>query len=417
MSKLSGLFCFKTLSLLGSTALPGAQRIFLYFLVEHFFGLQFLGRFANDLSIIFMIGYFTAVGWSSMIMIRVPQTDGLAKLQTLFTIAKFSFFSLIPSCIIIYFLGYLGFIFNPDLSSFVLVSWSLFMLFRRFMLALKRYHILFAAELLVLTGIAVILWFGRKYPFAPYFSYAVPCAVVTLTAICLTTWLLKKNKLNFFNAQPGVMRHGLEFGLNNFVSGGRMLLLTPLVVQIAGEIYGGIIGLINSVLGVVQLFPRTLSQFHLPEMSRLVKNGDSISFIGYVSKFRKQVSALLTLIFLFSAIGWWAIGLTPYGVRLHADGAVFIFYIMLIATVIDQAVIADANSLMVRELSFLMLKVNFWSSIIMLLMMAGVVFLNFVPLLSVYSILSVYLVSNLLRSVWLVKLSGNYKRIEPKKAR
>lgn len=404
MPVLNGKNLFRTGCLLGSTALPGAQRILLFFAVEHFFGLSALGRFANDMSVVFMVGFFTAVGWSSMIMIRVPQSEGVERFKTLFSIARLSLVILIPAVLVIFILGYWGFVFSPIWACFVLCSWSFFMLFRRFLLAVKGYIVLVLSETVLLISIPIILWvFKSDETIAPFLCYSIPCAFISILGSIYALIKLKRDGCGVFNKQPAAFRRGIEFGLNNFVGGGRTYLLTPLAVHLAGEAYGGLLGLISSILGIVLLFPRTLSQYHLPDISKMVKAGDNVSFCRHLAIYRRQVVIMLTVIFVLVSIGWFIFSLTPYYAKFDLDGGNVIFFIMLAAITIDQAVIVEGNSLMVREMSSTMLKINIYSSFFLIIMLAIPVAFSFSPLISMYLILVFYLISNLLRSTFLFK--------------
>ncbi len=401
---------FRAFCLLCVTALPGVQRILLFFAVEYLFGLSLLGRFANDISIVFMVGFFTAVGWSSMIMIRVPQCEGPERLRTLFSMGRFALMWLVPAFAALFVLGKFGIVFDPLLSSAVLGAWSCFMLFRRFFLAIKSYTVLLAAELLLLVSIPSILWLFRQYPEkVSYLCFAVPCAAISLSGAVIALLKLFKTRVGIFNSQPGASLRGFEFGLNNFVSGGRTLLLTPLAVHLAGDAYGGLLGLINSVLGVVLLFPRTLSQYHLPDLSRLVMKGENESFKRHLEVFRKQVFVMLAVICTLASLGWYILGMTTYGSGILVEGAAGIFFVMLLALTVDQAVIVEANSLMVRELSSLMLKVNLGSSLFLLLLLLVPFVISAAPLRSMYLILAAYLISNILRSAWLVRRARSFQ--------
>ena len=60
------------LEVLAVTAAPGGQRLLHFALVQAVCGTEALGRFANDLSIAMMLGLFSAVGWSALVLARVP---------------------------------------------------------------------------------------------------------------------------------------------------------------------------------------------------------------------------------------------------------------------------------------------------------------------------------------------------------
>ena len=52
-------------------------------------------------------------------------------------------------------------------------------------------------------------------------------------------------------------------------------------------------------------------------------------------------------------------------------GASIVFYLMLLALAVDQVVIPEANSLMVRELSTIMLTVNIGASTLFAVLLVG----------------------------------------------
>ena len=280
----------KGCTVLAAVAMPGVYRLILFVIVENLFGMTELGRFANDVSIIFLIGFFTAVGWAGLVMIRVPQNLGIAKLRILFSIASFSFMWLLPSIPFIFLLNKLDIIFNPFLSSVLLVGWTFFMLFRKFFIAIKKYEFLLLAEIILLTCTVVTLIVFKNIPeIVPYLAFAIPCIVMSFLGGIVAFVIVRKDGKVFSNDVQGIARTGFEFGLNNFVGGGKTLALTPLVVHLAGENYGGLLGLLSSLLGIMVLFPRALSQYHLPDLARFIQNADYASFKAHLSLFRKQI--------------------------------------------------------------------------------------------------------------------------------
>jgi hypothetical protein len=396
----------KGCTVLAAVAMPGVYRLILFVIIENLFGMTELGRFANDVSIIFLIGFFTAVGWAGMVMIRVPQNPGIAKLRILFSIARFSFMWLLPSIPLIFLLNKLDIIFNPFLSSVLLVGWTFFMLFRKFFIAIKKYEFLLLAEIILLTCTVVTLIVFKNIPeIVPYLAFAIPCIVMSFLGGIVAFVIVRKDGKVFSNDVQGIARTGFEFGLNNFVGGGKTLALTPLVVHLAGENYGGLLGLLSSLLGIMVLFPRTLSQYHLPDLARFVQNADYASFKAHLSLFRRQIYFSISGICLLSIIVWAALGYTSYAARVDMPGASIVFYLMLLALAVDQVVIPEANSLMVRELSTIMLTVNIGASTLFAVLLVGPFFFNYGPLVSLYMILGAYFVSNVVRSTWLARLA------------
>jgi hypothetical protein len=80
---------------LGVTAMPGVQRLLLALFIEFRHGLQLLGQFTNDVSIVMLVTHFTAIGWASLILVRVPVASGIGQLRVVRSLLRYVYPSVI----------------------------------------------------------------------------------------------------------------------------------------------------------------------------------------------------------------------------------------------------------------------------------------------------------------------------------
>jgi hypothetical protein len=153
----------------------GGQRLLHFALVQAVCGTEALGRFANDLSIAMMLGLFSAVGWSALVLARVPVAArsapvmlGLARGAGLFTLL---------ACLSLPLLAWGGWVFEPAWTALLLAGWTAYTLARHYGLALAATAAAGARDVLVVLLVAGLGLFGDGRPWLAYAALAVPTAL------------------------------------------------------------------------------------------------------------------------------------------------------------------------------------------------------------------------------------------------
>jgi hypothetical protein len=392
--------------LLAVTGAPGLSRLLLFLLVQGLLGLDALGRFASDVAVTQLAGFFSGVGVSALVMIRVPQAEAGDRLGVALGLAWPSLAWLAAGSAAIFVLHAAGWVYAWGLSAAVLAGFSLLMLVRRYMLALKAYALLLAVELGVLAvmlgGVAVFREAG-----APA-AYASLAGSQLLAGLGCGGWALVRHlKRGGGPPRPGAgaFRRSFEFGAGNLCSGGRTQLLVPLTAQLCGASWSGLVGLMQSLLGLVLLFPRGLSQFHIPDLAALSSRRRIESLRGVLHRFQSQVNRLLLALVVGVGAGWLAAGdwLLEPGMRGPAQLA--LFGLLLAAVAVDQQVIPKASLLISLEHSRRLAVLNAMALGVMLPLAAGALLLDG-PVARVYWLAGSYLASTVIRTLRLRVLAS-----------
>ncbi|NOS79466.1 MAG: hypothetical protein HOP35_16130 [Nitrospira sp.] len=338
------------------TAMPGIQRTLLVLIIQFRFGLQALGQFTNDVSIISMIMHFTAIGWASLILVRVPATEGLDRLFVIRRLLHCIYPVLAIGVVTILVFGFSPWVFQPWPMVCILIGWTGYQLIRHFFVSLRDYVPLLFIDLLSTGCMAALLLFLSR-SVSPMFSFGAP--LMTVTAV---GWAYLIYKSRPFNDGRGLevindLKSGIELGMTNFFSDGMILLLGPITNFLVGAGHTGLIGLVMSFLGATLLFPRALAMYHLPELVRANKQTPA-DFSEAFHFFRRILFKLLMItgvgVLLVGTIG----GPLVFTEAASLNEAWAIFLLLLAITLVNQTGLPDSSRLMVKEQSHLMMRIN-----------------------------------------------------------
>ena len=94
--------------MLAVTAAPGGQRLLHFALIQAVCGTEALGRFANDLSFATMLGLFSAVGWSALVLARVPVAGVGKSAPVMLGLARGALAFTLPACLVLPLLAWGG---------------------------------------------------------------------------------------------------------------------------------------------------------------------------------------------------------------------------------------------------------------------------------------------------------------------
>ena len=325
--------------------------------IEAMYGLGVLGQFSNDISIVSLLMFFSAIGWTNLILVWVPPAKEIERFQIIHMLVR----NAIPICaiggVIIGVLGFLGLAFEPGFMILLLIGWSGYQFIRHYLLSLKNYQLLFAIDItnIVITmTLLVLLCNGSD---GPYIAMAASLVAITIGMLSYVYSKLARTGFGLDKKRQKAMRIGLEYGIANFMSAGMSLLLAPTTVHILGKPYGGLVGLVTNFLGIILLFPRAISFYYFPELAKL----DKLSTQNFFSQYRK-FQRFLNLSLLIGTLGALLIvgiaGVLIYSEASSLDSAIWIFFLLLLNTVITQIAVPDSNRLVIKQQSRFMAEIN-----------------------------------------------------------
>lgn len=346
----------QALLVLPVTAMPGIQRAFVVLLVQFTFGLQSLGQFTNDLSIVFLMTHFTAIGWASLILVRVPSAKGVERLLVIRRMFRFIFPVLGVAVLLIVGLGLSGVVFQPLFMLGLLAGWTGYQLIRHFFVALREYRTLLTIDLLS-TGCMVVLLLLPGNRVDPLLAIGIPLMGITMAGFLYLMFELRHVEETAVRDSKD-LKLGIELGTTNFLGEGMILLLAPLANLLAGPSYAGLIGLVLSGVGIILLFPRAFAMYQVPELARADKKEAPLQFLVMYRSFRQVLLKLLlimgTALLLMATIG----GPFLFPEAISLENAWTIFGLVLLSTIIGQMGLPDSSRLMVKEQSHLMMRIN-----------------------------------------------------------
>ncbi|MFT5851922.1 MAG: hypothetical protein ACI87J_001897 [Colwellia sp.] len=342
------LINFEKLNVIVATGMPGAYKVIVFFLIEILLGATVLGQTASQFSIAQILGFFTAIGWSSLILVRLPKLNDRKELveefNSLFSMGIIVYCGLLP---IICLIGYCFFSLEITLEFMALsLAWSVYQFPRHYLLSLKEYSKLIVLDLLILIS-TLALVFGTNNP---TLSISTPFIISSIIAIFL---------INYSSgARAGLKlpeRKGIEFGFNNFLSGGLVLSLIPAAQHIAGAEFAGLISLFISITAVSLLIPRAISLSQLPQLAKIGQ--DKLALLKMSQEMHRQIS-------LFN---WLTLGLNiliAFIVSFYFVGNIYPIEIISMIFIILAAFFANktlvySNVLMVNESSQKLLLITF----------------------------------------------------------
>jgi len=349
---------------LAVTAAPGGQRLLHFALVQAVCGTEALGRFANDLSFAMMLGLFSAVGWSALVLARVPVAEVGQSAPVMLGLARGALAFTLPACLVLPLLAWGGWVFEPGWTALLLGGWTAYTLARHFGLALAAYR-----RLLILETVLVVLLagglalFGGGLPWMAYAALAVPSALLGLVGLLV---LVRQTRRCGGDATlpAGSARTAFEQAALNFVSAGMSMILVPFTVRVAGEGYGGLVALIGSLTSVLLLFPRALSFNALPALARVVHQQGCAEVRATLAALRRNLVRLNTALSLLALAAWGALAWWGQRPDFALAGASTIFLLYLASFYVGQLVLPESNYLQTVEETRLPLRVNVLSLVI-----------------------------------------------------
>lgn len=279
-----------------ATGMPGLYRVLAFIGIQKVYSLSDLGRAASAFSIAQILAFFTAIGWASLILVRVPAArDRDDRVQRFYELLRMAVVSLLllGAGVVIW-----TQLFQPDVSALeialIMLGWTLYQLTRHYFLALREYRRVIAYDVVLLAATAVYVVSCRRMGATA--GLPLGAALATVGALMLIN-IGRPGNIPFWGTfEP----KGLEFGFTNFLSGGVALSLVPIANFTDGAQFAGVISLVASFSAISALIPRAISMYRLPELSKLVGAGKSLAQL--TSQTGREITLACGSTFLVNAV-------------------------------------------------------------------------------------------------------------------
>lgn len=356
-----------------ATGMPGAYKVLIFFLLQQFHGLELLGQIASWQSIAQILGFFTAIGWCSLILVRVAKQDAererVAVFNGLLLMGVKTLFVLSALVLLV------GLSVARLMDAWQLViwtcAWSFYQMPRHYLIALKRYR-----QALVLDFSVILISMVSVY---------LAVGVEVSTALAASMFFCGFAALIYIqdNSLSGAWSvaydvKGLEYGLVNMLSGSIALSIVPLAAYFEGQALAGVVSLFLAASGIALLMPRAISLNQLPQMARCADNLIDLKLIHVRSKryitwcnFVTTVIGALIALFLT---------LTLEG-GLDAVFTGLVLSLLVLQSTASTQSLVYANVLMAQERSRPILWINVQSFTVFLV---GCLFFIVVPLIGAF---------------------------------
>ncbi|MBR8374751.1 hypothetical protein KDW20_03150 [Burkholderia cenocepacia] len=250
------------------TGAPGLYRVLTFWVIQRIYSLDELGHAASNLSVAQMIGFFTAIGWATLILVRVPASDGRHAARDAFyslvSMAGWTTVAATLACVLVSASGLVAF----DLGGVVALmwGWTVYQLARHFFVSTRRYRITIAFDCLLIAGSCGMLEVGTRHGYS-----ASLCLALTLMGVAVAMFVaIGAPGRGVFSMRLDMK--GLQFGLTNFLSGGIALVTVPAAKAMCGASFAGMLSLFASVTAVGNLLPRAISIAQLPDLVKRKKD-------------------------------------------------------------------------------------------------------------------------------------------------
>lgn len=294
----------KRIEALVCTGSPGLYRVLTFWAVQHVYSLDELGHTASSMSIAQMAGFFTAIGWATLILVRLPATasrrEAIDVFYPLVAMAGLSTLLVTAGSVVISRSGIAQF----DVQAFValLWGWSGYQVARHYFVAHKQYRLTVAFDLALIVISCLLIWFGKRYG-----QSSPSCLAIALGAIAATMFFTIGAPRHSFKLTSFEIK-GLQFGLTNFLSGGVSLVFVPAAKLMCGASFAGILSLFGSVTSVGILVPRAISMMLLPEIAkRRAKSmplDDILRFMGRIIGWANGAILLVNILVVLGLTAW-----------------------------------------------------------------------------------------------------------------
>jgi len=249
----------KKVLVLIAVAMPGLQRLYVFLLAGNALSLSKFGEFSSDYSVVQVLSFFSAIGWSGVILTRVPKLSSNDSKIFLANITRTSLGYYFLYTLVLVAMFFYGVLFDLFGTLFFLITWMVYQLARHYAFARTSYNVIIVADVVfmsVFTGLALL---GCDVFFGLSIGYLLSAALLFYKNITF--------KYRRVIGQDVVK--SFEISGSNFLSTSTLMGL-PFIVSLSGEVeYSAFIGSMLSILGVLLLLPRGFSVYLSPILAKM----------------------------------------------------------------------------------------------------------------------------------------------------
>lgn len=254
------------------TATPGLYKLVVFASIQHVYSVAELGHTATNMSLAQLAGFFTAIGWASLILVRVPMAaDRHQAVDAFYRVAWMAAATVIlVSCIAVCVSALTPFAIEAGPFIFLLCGWSAYQVARHYFVAQRSYRVAVLFDLILIGGSYAAVYICKAYEVSS--SAALALALLATASVMFAS----------IGAPPPSSvghrfdRKGLQFGMTNFLSGGVNLMFVPISSITCGVAFAGGFSLLSSVTAVAILLPRAISTTQLPQLAKLTASSSPI---------------------------------------------------------------------------------------------------------------------------------------------
>ena len=310
--------------------LPGLTKIINSLVIKNVYKLDYLGVYANDLNIA-MIICSLPFGLTALLLNRIPNIQNDLKPDFLYRILVMTLTMVLALLPIVYVLFKFNIVINLLAFSIFILGYSIYQIFRQLWISEKNY---FKCLLLdVFLGLFVpLLIFLLHNKLNGFSIHTIIVAFVGIGLLVFNILNMNRNKLNkdeFFS--------GIRFGFSNLSSSILSLLSVPLTFQLLGQSYAGVLGIINPIINITLLIPRSISVEYTVNISAL-RNKFSEQYVIF-KRFLTQNSIFLLLCALIIVIVWHTYK------TINPESDIFLEYSFIIVLLVLTNIISSQISL------------------------------------------------------------------------
>jgi O-antigen/teichoic acid export membrane protein len=293
------------------------------FIIKYRNGLDSLGVYSVDTSSAMILSAISSIGFSAIIMNRIPALEAEERKKTYTRVNIQSFcvnILLLPILLILY---KINFVFNYGHTFVYLIGMTCYQLYRQYLYSIADYLKVFFCELTLLfvVSIAFIL-FNKNLILIHGIIYCLIGGGV---------FILNFRKVNFLN--KGEIKSGLGFGFSNISSLILSEIAAPLANQMLGVSYAGFLGLIKQIIAFVVLIPRSLSTYYVPILVKIKENYEKKRIFN---RYKIINNLTLTGVLIIEILAWLLfVKLFPNS-DLLLNGSTWIFIILTINSYSSQ---------------------------------------------------------------------------------
>lgn len=260
------------LFILLATAMPGLQKLIMFFVCERILTVSELGLFSSDYSLLFVLSYLYAIGWSGLVLTRVPKLDELSGRRYLISILTTAMIYYFLSLIIIITLSLTGMI--ADLMGSILFSfcWMVYQITRHYRLSKIQYKRILFADIAFLLIFLMFIFFSVP-----------PLVCISMAALLSSLILIVKGAdLRISMVSKEDQNKSFEISANNFLYSS-ILMGLPFIVNSKGDAeLAAIIGYFISIFSITLLLSRGVSLYYIPRMAAAEGNKVRLLLLHFI---------------------------------------------------------------------------------------------------------------------------------------